>query len=120
MRKPNSRKKGKDETRTSSKTTRDTQPKRAAAAATANEIQKLISEAKLSDTALTEIMLQCATALSTRRTVKLSGLEVAQARSAMCYLSFPNDPNVSLWQNGFKVGTTTLTEAQARGIPACG
>jgi len=81
-------------------------------------IKELIATSKLSDGALTEIMLQCATALSFRRTTK--GKAGEPAKAAVCYLSYPGDPTVSLWQNGFKVGTCPLAEAQAKGIPACG
>jgi hypothetical protein len=37
-----------------------------------------------------------------------------------CYTKAGDDPTVSIWSGGFKVGEMSEAEAHAKGIPPCG
>lgn len=86
-----------------------------------DDLKVTIADAQLTDAALTQIMLHCATILSARRTGKSRG-KTSFAASGLCYRSTGgNTSDVSLWQDGFPLGQRiSLAEAQTRHIPACG
>jgi hypothetical protein len=82
-------------------------------------IQKLDVSSLHSD-AITDVMLHCASALKLRKA--MSGRKAALAKSSpsYCYTKAGDDPTVSIWSGGFKVGEMSEAEAHSKGIPPCG
>ena len=71
----------------------------------------------LSDAHLTDIMHHVATALKVRSMVAGAA---AGGSVGVCYTRAADSNDATLWNNGFIVGHTTVQQAQAQGIPACG
>lgn len=76
-----------------------------------------LSEDVLNDQAVTDLMLHCASVLAFRRA--FSGAS-PEAIAGYCYRGVGGTDMVSIYSNGFKVGSCSRDEAQTRGIPACG
>jgi hypothetical protein len=82
-------------------------------------IQKLDVSSLHSD-AITDVMLHCASALKLRKTMSSRKAALAKSSPSYCYTKAGDDPTVSIWSGGFKVGEMSETEAHGKGIPPCG
>lgn len=82
-------------------------------------IQKLDISSLHSD-AITDVMLHCASALKLRKAMSGRKASLAKSSPSYCYTKAGDDPTVSIWSGGFKVGEMSDAEAHAKGIPPCG
>ncbi|UWU75929.1 hypothetical protein N2603_39325 [Bradyrhizobium huanghuaihaiense] len=69
---------------------------------------------------ITDILLHCASVLNLRNAIDNPNASLAQSSARYCYTKSGDDPTVSIWSGGFKVGETTEANAKASGIPPCG
>ncbi|WP_027576982.1 hypothetical protein [Bradyrhizobium sp. WSM1743] len=69
---------------------------------------------------ITDILLHCASVLNLRNAIDNPNASLAQSSARYCYTKSGDDPMVSIWSGGFKVGETTEANAKASGIPPCG
>jgi hypothetical protein len=69
---------------------------------------------------ISDLLLHCASALSLRKVLYNSETPLAKSAANYCYTKAGDDPTVSIWSGGFKVGETSEANAQASGIPPCG
>ncbi|WP_271587011.1 hypothetical protein [Bradyrhizobium sp. CCBAU 53415] len=69
---------------------------------------------------ITDILLHCASVLNLRNAIDNPNASLAQSSARYCYTKSGDDPTVSIWSGGFKVGETSEANAKASGIPPCG
>jgi hypothetical protein len=69
---------------------------------------------------ITDILLHCASVLNLRNAIDNPNASLAQSSARYCYTKSGDDPTVSIWSGGFKVGETSEANARASGIPPCG
>lgn len=69
---------------------------------------------------VTDILLHCASILNLRNAIDNPDASLAHSAARYCYTKSGDDPTVSIWSNGFKVGETSEANARASGIPPCG
>lgn len=69
---------------------------------------------------ITDILLHCASVLNLRNAIDNPSASLAQSSSRYCYIKSGDDPTVSIYSGGFKVGETSEANAKASGIPPCG
>lgn len=69
---------------------------------------------------ITDILLHCASVLNLRNAIDNPNASLAQSSARYCYTKAGDDPTVSIYSGGFKVGETSEANAKASGIPPCG
>ncbi|WP_271552180.1 hypothetical protein [Bradyrhizobium sp. CCBAU 45394] len=69
---------------------------------------------------VTDILLHCASVLNLRNAIDNPSASLAQSSARYCYTKSGDDPTVSIYSGGFKVGETSEVNAKASGIPPCG
>ncbi|TRC87889.1 hypothetical protein FJV80_12180 [Mesorhizobium sp. WSM4310] len=84
------------------------------------DIKDALGKGQLDDHAVTDLMLHCASVLAYRRAATLNPEREAGLGAGVCYTASGGGDDVTIWSNGFIVGTSTRQEAAARRIPACG
>ncbi|SCB52136.1 hypothetical protein GA0061099_102716 [Bradyrhizobium yuanmingense] len=95
-----------------------------AAADSGNErVREIISDLNvpsLHSDDITDILLHCASVLNLRNAIDNPNASLAHSSARYCYTKSGDDPTVSIWSGGFKVGETSEANAKASGIPPCG
>jgi hypothetical protein len=81
---------------------------------------KNLDVASLHNDDITSILLHCASALNLRKVIDSPGATMANSSASYCYTKSGDDPTVSIWSGGFKVGESSEEDARSSGIPPCG
>lgn len=74
----------------------------------------------LSTADLTTISNHLNASLKLKNAIEKVGLAPDSIAAGYCYTKSAGDPIVSIWRDGFKVGSCTEQQAQANGITPCG